>query len=101
MGGYWNHQCGRGSEDKCLFNRSYETLKASANSSATVEEKFEAMPIVFSSTNSKLTGLGFMVGLASLAGGAGRVGVPTMDIENAIVHAEHRHARCAEWFFAQ
>jgi len=71
--GYYNHQCGMGSKDKCLFNSSYKTLmNSSANSSTTVQdmqEKFQATPIVFRGMNHKLIGLGFMVGLASLAGG--------------------------------
>jgi len=69
--GYYNHQCGMGSKDKCLFNSSFKTLlNTSANSSATVQAKFEARPNVFRGMNLKLTSLGFMVGLASLAGGA-------------------------------
>jgi len=64
---YVNFQCSPGSEDKCLFQKSYGTL---LNSSVTVQEKFEAAPIVFKGVNSKLVGLGIMAGLASLTGGA-------------------------------
>jgi len=64
---YANFQCSPGSQDKCLFNKSYHSL---LNSSATVEEKFGAMPVVFRGVNSKLTGLGIILGLALLTGGA-------------------------------
>merc|ERR550532_695595 len=69
--GYLNYECpDEGSEAKCVFNSSYDHFFNQLNASAQVEQKFEAAPMVFGGVNSKLTGLGFMVGLVSLTGGA-------------------------------
>merc|ERR1712129_187088 len=68
---YLNFQCpDKGSEAKCVFNSSYEHFFNQLNASAQVEQKFEAAPMVFGGVNSRLTGLGFMLGLVSLTGGA-------------------------------